>query len=59
MKKILVLAAAAIPGAAVAHPGHAEMPGPMGHDIAHLIIGLALATAAGILVKLVLARRKG
>ena len=64
MKKLLVLAAAGpvlanLPGAALAHPGHAEMPGPMGHDIAHLIIGLGLATAAGIVVRLVLSRRRG
>ncbi|MEC7761636.1 MAG: hypothetical protein VX874_06970 [Pseudomonadota bacterium] len=58
MKTLITLAAAGLPGAALAHPGHAEMPGPMGHDIAHLVIGLGLATAIAVVVKVVRTRKE-
>lgn len=58
MKNLITLAAAGLPGAALAHPGHAELPGPMGHDIAHLVIGLGLATAIVVVVKLIRTRKE-
>ena len=37
-----------MPATAMAHPGHPEAAGPMGHDIAHVVIAVGLATAAVI-----------
>lgn len=58
MKNLITLAAAGFPGAALAHPGHAELPGPAGHDIAHLVIGLALVTVVGIVAKVIRPRKE-
>ena len=58
MKNLITLAAAGLPGAALAHPGHAELPGPAGHDIAHLVIGLTLVTVVGIVAKVIRARKE-
>ena len=50
-KKIAALALVA-PGAALAHPGHPELPGPAGHDLAHVVLalGIAGATVAGLVL---------
>ncbi|MEZ5720445.1 MAG: DUF6732 family protein [Paracoccaceae bacterium] len=44
MKKIATLTLL-VPGAALAHPGHPELPGPAGHDLAHVVLALGIATA--------------
>ncbi len=46
MKK-LSFAAIILSTPAMAHEGHATLPGPSGHGLTHLLIGLAvIATAA-------------
>lgn len=49
MKKLLTLMVAGLPGAAMAHTGHAELSGPAGHDIAHFVIGAFFAAAVAII----------
>lgn len=47
MKRITaILAASGLPGAALAHPGHVELAGPMGHLSAHLVMGTGIAALA-------------
>lgn len=48
MKKLLTLLVAGMPATALAHPGHAELSGPMGHDIAHVVIGVGFAAVVAI-----------
>ncbi|HBZ44100.1 MAG TPA: hypothetical protein DEO85_08620 [Maritimibacter sp.] len=45
MKKLITLMVAGMPATALAHPGHPELSGAMGHDASHILIGGALATA--------------
>ncbi|MCB1347162.1 MAG: hypothetical protein KDK11_00400 [Maritimibacter sp.] len=35
-----------VPAAAQAHPGHPELPGPAGHDLAHMALALSIAALA-------------
>lgn len=62
MKKLITLMVAGMPATAMAHPGHPEAAGPMGHDIAHVVIAVGLATAAAIVaagVRKALGQREG
>ena len=54
MKQIVAVALVA-PGAALAHPGHPELAGPAGHDLAHGVMALGIAAVA--VAGLVLLRR--
>lgn len=63
MKKFIIttICVAGLPATTMAHPGHAEFAVPMGHDIAHLMIGAGLASAAivaGIMVRKGVADRR-
>lgn len=53
MKRFALIALTTLPGAAFAHPGHVDLPVPMGHDAAHMVIGATVAALAVAGVRIV------